>query len=175
MLLDQIERLIAASAQEHTTLTQSETGPNTKLLGHLTDLVRNAIPRDPGSKQFRHGGTLGGRTHWFRTTTGNGRYRLFYRFDSRTRTIILVCVNDERSLRTYGGKTDAYKVFNAMLDSGNPPDSWEALKAAASDPRTLKRLGGWLDAGEASAHAGQSAPRQKAAAKSAAPKKPRRR
>jgi toxin YhaV len=40
-------------------------------------------------------------------------------------------VNDENSLRTYGAKTDAYAVFAAMLATGNPPDDWHALLAAA--------------------------------------------
>gem|GEM_PF-118668 len=146
MLLDQIERLVAASVNERATLDRPASGPNTKLLGHLAELVHTAIPRDPGSKEFRHGGTLRDRAHWFRAKTGNGRYRLFYRFDSRTRTIILVWVNDEHTLRTYGRKTDAYQIFAQMLDSGNPPDSWEALKAAAADPTQVARLAEWVKA-----------------------------
>ena len=34
------------------------------------------------------------------------------------------------TLRTYGGKRDAYAVFKAMLDKGNPPDSWSDLAKA---------------------------------------------
>jgi len=174
MLLDQIERLIAASVHEHTTLAHPETGPNTKLLGHLTDLVCNAIPRDPGAKEFRHGGTLVGRTHWFRAKTGNGRYRLFFRFDSRTRTIILVWLNDAETLRTYGSKTDAYKVFAEMLSDGNPPDSWEGLKTSASTATQVTRLAGWVkpDA-TASTSSGPVAAEREAAA-TPSKKKPRR-
>ena len=144
LLLEQIERLIAAAERECETLSQPHTGPNTKLLAHLTDLVGHAIPRDPGASEFRHGGTLTGRKHWFRAKTGNGRYRLFYRFDSRSRVIVLAWVNDEQSLRTLGAKHDAYRVFNAMLASGNPPDSWDELKKAASSSAAQKRLAKWL-------------------------------
>lgn len=174
MLLDQIERLIAASVREHATLEHPETGPNTKLLGHLADLVCTAIPRDPGAKEFRHGGTLVGRSHWFRAKTGNGRFRLFYRFDSRMRTIILVWVNDEDSLRTYGSKTDAYKVFAQMLDDGNPPDSWEALKTAASEAKQVKRLAGWVKADQASSTPPGRAAANREAAETPTKRKPRR-
>jgi toxin YhaV len=44
--------------------------------------------------------------------------------------IIYAWVNDEGSLRTYGAKRDAYAVFKAMLDKGNPPESWTALARA---------------------------------------------
>ena len=44
--------------------------------------------------------------------------------------IIYAWENDEAALRTYGGKRDAYAVFKAMLDKGNPPDSWRDLAKA---------------------------------------------
>jgi toxin YhaV len=43
-------------------------------------------------------------------------------------------------LRTYGGKTDAYKVFKGMLEDGNPPDDWVALHKAASEQAAIDRL-----------------------------------
>ena len=46
---------------------------------------------------------------------------------TRAKIIIFAWVNDRDSLRTYGSKSDAYAVFKAMLDKGNPPDDWEAL------------------------------------------------
>jgi toxin YhaV len=100
-------------------------------------LALEKIPQDPANPAYRHGGTLGeDRRHWFRAKTGNGRYRLFYRFQSSARIIVLVWVNDEGSLRTYGSRTDAYAVFAGMLDQGNPPDSWDSLIAAAREPDT---------------------------------------
>ena len=35
------------------------------------------------------------------------------------------------TLRAYQSKTDAYRVFRKMLDSGNPPDDWASLLAEA--------------------------------------------
>ena len=138
--LTQMERLVAAAKAEDAGPTGTP-GPNTKLLAHLLDLAFDKIPRDPGNPAFRHGGALrGDRKNWFRAKTGNGRYRLFYRFQSAARVIVYAWVNDENSLRTYGGKTDAYAVFAKMLDAGNPPDDWDALVVSASDRATKDRL-----------------------------------
>lgn len=40
-------------------------------------------------------------------------------------------VNDQKLKRAYESKTDAYKVFEKMLDNGNPPDDWDSLLLAA--------------------------------------------
>jgi toxin YhaV len=102
-----------------------------KLLAAIARLTLEIIPADPGAPQFRQGGTLGkARNHWFRAKFGNGRYRLFYQFSSKAKLIIYAWVNDKRSLRTYGAKHDAYAVFRAMLDKGDPPDSWSELVKA---------------------------------------------
>jgi len=55
------------------------------------------------------------------------RHRLFYRFRSDARRILLVWVNDNKTLRAYGSKTDAYATFKNMLDSGKPPEDFDAL------------------------------------------------
>jgi toxin YhaV len=45
---------------------------------------------------IRHGGTIpGGHRQWFRGKTGNGRYRIFYRYDSRARVIVYAWINDK--------------------------------------------------------------------------------
>ena len=98
LFLGQIEKLVAAAEAEKSGRT-AEAGPNAKLLAHLLDLAFAPIPTDPGSPAFRHGGTLkGDRKNWFRAKTGNGRYRLFYRFQSSARIIVYAWVNDENSL-----------------------------------------------------------------------------
>jgi toxin YhaV len=140
LFLDQIERLIAAAEEEASGGT-GHSGANAKLLAHLLDLAFDKVPRDPGNAVFRQGGALGNdRKHWFRCKTGHGRYRLFYRFQSAARIIVYAWVNDENSLRTYGGSTDAYAVFAKMLNAGNPPDSFDSLVAAANSPSAAGRL-----------------------------------
>jgi toxin YhaV len=42
-------------------------------------------------------------------------------------------VNDERTLRKSGSKTDPYRVFRAMLEVGDPPSTIEQLLARAKE------------------------------------------
>lgn len=103
---------------------------NAKLLAAMRKLMFEAIPVDPTRPEFRQGGTLGpNRKHWFRAKFGAARFRLFFRYSSSAKIIIYAWVNDASSLRTYGSKSDAYTVFKAMLDRGNPPEDWAALMA----------------------------------------------
>ena len=136
----QIEKLDVA-AESESIKSPGGPGANRTLLAHLLDLAFDKIPRDPGNSAFRHGGALeGNRKSWFRAKTGNGRYRLFYRFQSSARLIVYAWVNDEDTLRAYGDRTDAYAVFARMLDAGNPPDDWQSLLAAASERSAAQRL-----------------------------------
>ncbi len=64
--------------------------------------------------------------HWFRAKFFQ-QYRLFFRFHLKSRIIVFAWVNDEMIKRAYDSKTDAYRVFKKMLDSGRPPDDWDAL------------------------------------------------
>ena len=134
LLLDQLERLTAAveKARRADPVGYGATA-NAKLLTVLRRLIFETIPTDPTRSDYRQGDTLGREhKHWFRAKFGNGRFRLFFRYDSRSRVIIYAWVNDEQTLRTRGAKTDAYRVFKGMLDKGNPPDDWETLRRAAT-------------------------------------------
>lgn len=104
---------------------------NVKLFRAIAKLVLEEIPRDPAAPEYRQGDTLGPEfRHWFRAKFG-GRFRLFFRYDSRARLIVYAWVNDERTLRKAGAKSDPYSVFRAMLKRGDPPDDWRALLASA--------------------------------------------
>ncbi len=142
LLLDQLERAIAAvEAARAADPKGYQCTAQAKLLAILARLIFETIPADPTRPEYRQGDTLGqSRTHWFRAKFGNGRFRLFFRYDSRTKVIIFAWVNDETTLRTYGSKTDAYRVFKGMLHKGSPPDDWTALLAAASAEAVVKRL-----------------------------------
>ena len=109
--------------------------PATKLLATINHYVKEAIPRDPNSPEFRQGNTLGrDNRHWFRAKF-HGRYRLFYRFSIEQKIIVYAWVNDGGSVRKSGSKTEPYVAFKAMLESGDPPSSFAELL------RTSKELG----------------------------------
>ncbi len=135
----QLEKLVAAIEEDRRRHTVDwKTRANAKLLAVILDFSLKRVPVDPADKTFRQGNTLAGdRKHWFRAKFGNGRYRLFFRFDSRAKVIVYAWVNDEQTLRTYGSNTDAYKVFREMLDKGNPPDSWDELLEAVKTPTVV--------------------------------------
>ena len=99
----------------------------TKRLAAINKLAFEIIPQDPTRKEYRQGNTLGSEyKHWFRAKFFQ-QYRLFFRYHQQQKIIVYAWVNDEKSKRAYKSKTDAYHVFKRMLESGNPPDSWEIL------------------------------------------------
>ena len=61
-------------------------------------------------------------------------------FGQRAKMIVDAWVNDRDTLRKAGASSDPYAVFARMLGSGNPPDDWPALMAAAQMPDAVKRF-----------------------------------
>ncbi len=132
VFLDQLEELIeeveTRQARDPKTWQKKNCA---KRLSAIFKLVTENIPTDPGAPAFRQGNTLGEhRRHWFRAKFFQ-QYRLFFRFDSSAKVIVLAWVNDEQTLRAYGSKTDAYETFKGMLDGGNPPDNFDVLMKEA--------------------------------------------
>lgn len=132
LFLEQLDALIAEVEARKRRDPETWRKKNaTKRLAAILKLVRTDIPADPASPQFRQGDTLGShRKHWFRAKFFQ-QYRLFFRFDSGRKIIVLVWVNDEETLRAYGSRSDAYAVFKSMLDGGNPPEDFDAILQAA--------------------------------------------
>jgi toxin YhaV len=98
-----------------------------KRLAAISKLAFDIILKDPMSPTYRQGATLGeNHKHWFRAKFFQ-QYRLFFRFHSESKIIVFAWVNDEKNKSAYGSKSDAYRVFEKMLNSGHPPDSWDSL------------------------------------------------
>ncbi len=109
--------------------------PKAKLLATILRIITERVPRDPGHRDFRHGGKLGSEyTGWFRAKF-HQRFRLFFRFDSQRKTIIYGWVNTESGLRQEGGRNDPYVVFRCMLERGQPPTSFDELLREAQGLR----------------------------------------
>lgn len=130
---------VAALQQAHPDTYQTK--KPTRLLAAIHKLAFDVIPKDPTLSKYRLGKTLGAtHKHWFRAKFLE-QYRLFFRYDLETKTLILAWVNDEDSLRAYGSKSDAYAVFAKRLKKGDPPDSWdELLTQASSEAERLDAL-----------------------------------
>lgn len=98
-----------------------------KLLFAVNELVFRKIPADPMSKNYLLGYTLGIRHRSWRRVKFFQQYRLFYRFHSGKKVIVYSWFNDQDSLRSYGSKSDAYRQFAKMLESGKPPTDFDDL------------------------------------------------
>jgi toxin YhaV len=146
LFLDQLARLTDAVERDKKSDPKGYVKkPNAKVLKAIETIALNRIPQDPTSNRYRLGATLGDSPkHWFRDKFGNGRFRLFFRYDSAAKIIVYVWVNDETTLRTYGAKSDAYTVFASMLRDGNPPESWEKLLAACRNPGKVNRTAAFV-------------------------------
>lgn len=101
----------------------------TIFLRDLRDIVLTQVPGDPGADRYRQGNTLGARYRHWRRAKFRERFRLFFRYSSAHKTIIYVWLNDEKTLRKEGGRTDVYTVFRSMLEQRRPPTDWDALLA----------------------------------------------
>ena len=128
LFLAQIEALI----RKVEALTQKDPGGYTKKndskrLAVITKLAFEVIPQDPARPEYRQGSSLDDdHKHWFRAKFFQ-QYRLFFRYHTPSKMIVLAWVNDQDTKRAYGSSDDAYWVFRKMLESGNPPDDWNRL------------------------------------------------
>ena len=131
-LSEQLQKLhFAAQRAQQQDPHGFEANANVRLFAALSKLIFDAVPSDPNREEYRQGNTMGTAfRHWRRAKIGR-RFRLFFRFDSKSRLIVFAWVNDENTLRSSGSKSDPYMVFQRMLGRGHPPDDWAALVAAS--------------------------------------------
>lgn len=113
----------------------------TKRLAAIAKLAFDVIPQDPTRNEYRQGSTLGDEyKHWFRAKFFQ-QYRLFFRYHQDSKILVFVWVNDDNSKRAYNSKTDAYRVFSKMLNSGYPPDEWDDLmREVEGESERLKQI-----------------------------------
>jgi toxin YhaV len=120
----------AAAQAEQNDPQGFESNAKVKLSRALSHLIMAAVLADPGRDEFRQGGMLGtAHRYWHREKSARP-FRLFFRYESRSKVIVYAWVNDENTLRSAGSKCDPYAVFEKMLGRGNPSDDWDALITA---------------------------------------------
>jgi len=133
-LIEQLQKLNAAADRARRNDPETyASNANVKLFEALSTLIFETVPSNPQLEEYRQGNTMGPAfRHWRRAKIGR-RFRLFFRFDSKTQIIIFAWVNDENCLRSSSSKSDPYAVFKKMLLSGHPPDDWKALKTSSKN------------------------------------------
>ena len=110
-LSEQLQKLhVAAQRAQQQDPHGFEANANVRLFAALSKLIFDAVPSDPNREDYRQGNTMGTAfRHWRRAKIGR-RFRLFFRFDSKSRIIVFAWVNDENTLRSSGSKSDPYMV-----------------------------------------------------------------
>ncbi len=100
LLLDQLDKLIAAVEKEKSRKPKTyQASANFKVLAAVHELMFVTVPADPTRSDFRQGDTLGAdRKHWFRAKFGGKRFRLFFRYDTKSKVVIYAWVNDSDTL-----------------------------------------------------------------------------
>lgn len=133
LFLDQLETLIdRVEALKEKDPRGFHRKNDSKRLAAIIKLAFEIIPQNPTRSDYRQGNTLGdAHRHWFRAKFFQ-QYRLFFRFHAASRVIVYAWVNDTSTLRAYGNKQDAYRVFGKMLDNGHPSNDWDDLFKQAS-------------------------------------------
>jgi toxin YhaV len=109
-----------------------------KLLKRIVEIMLHEVPAAPDSPVFEQGNTVGKDARGWRRAKFLGRFRLFYRFNSRSNIIIYAWVNDETTLCSRGSDSDPYVVFRRMLLAGDPPHAWDQLFSARLAPMTTE-------------------------------------
>lgn len=101
-----------------------------KLLQGLWRVMQESR-QDPKHARYNLGNTLGTENrHWRRCKEGlPPRYRLFFRFSSSERVCVYAWLNDEKTLRKAGSKTDVYATFKHLLSRGLVPQEFAELLA----------------------------------------------
>ena len=128
LFLDQLDALISEVHQLRRKDPRGYRHKNaSKRLAAIARLMLQDIPRDPARKEFLQGSALGANHRHWRRAKFFQQFRLFFRFQARSKVIVLGWVNDTGSKRAYGSKSDAYRVFQAMLAREQPPDDWDQL------------------------------------------------
>ncbi|MDA8333400.1 MAG: type II toxin-antitoxin system YhaV family toxin [Peptococcaceae bacterium] len=103
--------------------------PKIKFRRRLDSIIFKEVPADPGKQAYKQGNTLGSDArHWCRVKF-NGRFRLFFWYNSESKSVVFAWLNDENTLRKAGAESDPYIVFRKMLDRGESPNSWKELIA----------------------------------------------
>jgi len=141
LFLDQIDKLVVEVERLRAKDPKGFTGKRaTKLLAAISKLAFEVIPGNPSNPDYRQGSTIGeNRKHWFRAKFFQ-QFRLFFRYHEQSKIIVYAWVNDEDTKRAYESSNDAYRTFRRMLESGHPPDDWDALfKEANADNEKLNR------------------------------------
>ena len=83
-----------------------------KFAKRLREADKNTIPNNPTHPDYRLSGEL---KKFKRYKKGLQRYRLFFCYSDTPPIIVYLYLNDDKTLRKEGSKTDAYEIFRKFV------------------------------------------------------------
>jgi toxin YhaV len=121
-----------------------------KRLAVIAKLALQSIPEDPTRDIYRQGTTLGNANKSWRRAKFYQQYRLFFRYHLGQKALVYGWVygwvNGPDTKRAYNSKTDAYQVFQKMIEIGHPPNDWnDLLRGAQAQGDRLSHLFDQID------------------------------
>ena len=132
-LIEQLQKLQTAAQKAKAQDPQGfESNANVKLFNALAQLMLETVPSDPSRDEYRQGNTMDPAfRHWRQAKLGR-RFRLFFRFDSKTRIIIFMAMMEAQ---TYLAKRQAradLTAFDAVMarTGGEPPREGDRILPA---------------------------------------------
>ncbi len=110
-LIEQLQKLQAAARRAQENDPEGfEFNANVKLFRSLSRLMLDLVQSEPSRDEYRQGNTLSpARRHWRRARVGR-RFRLFFRYDSKSKVIVYAWVNDEQTLCSAGSRSEPARV-----------------------------------------------------------------
>lgn len=95
-IVEQLQKLYAAAERvQRSDPAVYESHANVKLLRALTQLIFEVVPDDPARDEYRQDRLRGPEQRHWRSKRFGGHFRLFFRYDSRSRAIIFAWVSRE--------------------------------------------------------------------------------
>lgn len=118
-LSQEIKKLL----EKQLTSEQLTQHPTIKLAKKVLRATFEIIPADPNHPDYRLVNEL---RKYRRYKKGLKRYRLFFGFSSQPKIILYLYLNDDKSLRKEGSRSDPYEQFKKFVSQGkvshNPAD-----------------------------------------------------
>ncbi len=88
---------------------------NVKFFRALVQVMQDVVPSNPARDEYRQGNTMGpAYRHWRRAKLGR-RYRLCFRYDSKTKVFVYAWVNPSRPLA--GCQWSSPEAYNSSLEN----------------------------------------------------------
>lgn len=112
----------------------------TKFLAAVYYLIFTDIKSNPHDPKFLLGNYLGKEYRMWKRAKNSlpARHRLFFRFNTTEKAIVIAWLNDEFTLRKEGASTDVYFIFRKMLVSKQIPTEWFSLKKQSPPKQKTK-------------------------------------